>query len=357
MESKEFLAAKEIAERSESTPRFTRRQALKISAGMAGAVAGLAAGVTNALAQSGPSSGIFLPLVNSDVVAEENHDPHDPDLSELWSKVEKAFGNTKGQVMPGDVLVIDLPRTDISATIMGVAVDPDFALDGEIAFQSVGELQVMKFEVCLLDEEVNPVLSAYFGFNLQPVAESITALHNHYLGDKPAIKFLHGFAVGKAEELAHALYVSLKENSGTPFGHGDEPPGDPGFDWKKVADTIGGDAQLTNGILTVSVEPDEEFKERGIRLKPAMLLEHMFNFQSVGDGKVATIDEFNVLPDAADLVARHLRQHKFLVSALHNHELDIQPNTYYLHSWAVGDPIALAQVIHQALEIIKSAPH
>jgi len=43
---------------------------------------------------------------------------------------------------------------------MGIPVEPDFALDGEVTFQNVRKSQVMKFEVALLDLNVWPTLAA-----------------------------------------------------------------------------------------------------------------------------------------------------------------------------------------------------
>jgi hypothetical protein len=212
----------------------------------------------------------------------------------------------------------------------------------------------MKFEVVLLDQEVNPVLTAWLKQNLQPELELFTALHNHYLGDSPQIRFMHGFAVGDETKIAGGLYKALKENSGTPFGHGEEPPGDPGFDWKKVADILGGTPELANGILTVSVGRKEDFRQRGVKLPTEMEFESEFKFQSIGGGKVATIDEFVLLKDEVDPVARELRRRDIQVTALHNHELDVNPDVYYIHSWATGDPIELAHDLRAALNRTNS---
>jgi hypothetical protein len=212
----------------------------------------------------------------------------------------------------------------------------------------------MKFEVVLLDPEVNPVLSAWFKQNIKPELEVFTALHNHYLGDSPQIRFMHGFALGDETKIAHALYKALKENSGTPFGHGEEPPGDPGFDWKKVADILGGTPELTNGVLTVSVSRKEDFRQRGVKLPSEMEVESELSFPSIGGGKVATIDEFVVLKNEADPVARELRRRDTLVTALHSHELDVDPNVYYIHSWATGDPLKLARDLRAALNHTNS---
>jgi hypothetical protein len=80
-----------------------------------------------------------------------------------------------------------------------------------------------------------------------------------------------------------------------------------------------------------------------------VVLEWTFNFQSIGGGRVAMAGEFIVLPQEADVVARSLRSSGLFVTALHNHELFIEPNFYYLHTFATGDPIARARAIREAL--------
>jgi len=331
--------------------RLTRRQLLGAGAGITGAL--LASGVLPALAQQAPSN-VYLPLVQATTSDTNTATVEDASKKYNWKKVEEAFGNTKGMLESDGVFKIDLPRTDIQATINGIAVKPEFALTGEVTFQHKSSRDAMKFELALLDPEVNPFLDGLFSQDLRPEREIFTALHNHYLGDQPAIRFVHGFATGDAVELASALYKALKNNSATPFGHGEEPEGDPGFDAKKVEDIIGGEGELMNGVLSVSVERKEEFEERDVELEPAMELEHMFNFQAIENGQVATIDEFVLLKDEVDPVARELRKQGFLVTALHNHELDIKPELYYIHSWATGDPLTLAKSIHKVLTLTNS---
>lgn len=325
---------------ADAKEQFSRRDAVKAGLGVAGALALLTSGTAGALAES------------HDLALGQAGDKHD---AEEWAhQIEEALGGTKGKFEDNGVFKVDLPRTDIQATIFGIAVKPDFALDTEVTFKQVGDQTAMKFEACLLDEEVNPVLSAWLDQHLKPELEQFTALHNHYLGDSPQIRFMHGFAVGDAQKIARALYKALKENSGTPFGHGEEPPGDPGFDWKKVADILGGKGDLTDGVLSVSVARKEDFRQRGVKLPTEMEFESVFNFQAIEDGQVAANGEFVVLKDEADPVARELRQRKHLVTALHSHELDIRPAAYYLHSWVTGDAIKIARDLRAALNHTNS---
>ena len=61
----------------------------------------------------------------------------DPD----WKAVEQALGKS-GQLLPGDVFRVGMPRTDLSVTVKGVPVRAGFALGSYAAFKQVGD-QVM----------------------------------------------------------------------------------------------------------------------------------------------------------------------------------------------------------------------
>jgi len=99
---------------------FSRRDAVKAGLGVAGALALLAYGTASALAQ--PQD---LPLLKDD------HNDED------WAhQIEEALGGTKGMFEDDGVFKVDLPRTDIQATIFGIAVEPDFALDAVLCIRS-----------------------------------------------------------------------------------------------------------------------------------------------------------------------------------------------------------------------------
>ena|SRR5438552_18972529 len=68
----------------------------------------------------------------------------DPD----WKTVEQALGKT-GQMQPGDVFRIGMPRTDLNVTVKGIAVKPGFALGSYAAFKQVGDhAMVMAISCC-----------------------------------------------------------------------------------------------------------------------------------------------------------------------------------------------------------------
>jgi hypothetical protein len=131
-------------------------------------------------------------------------------------------------------------------------------------------------------------------------------------------------------------------------------PGNTHLPNEEITEIIGGTSMISDSVLSVTVERKETFRELGVVLKPAMQVESMFNFQALENGQAAVNAEFILLPVEVDTVARILREHDFFVMAVHNHELFIQPNVYYLHSFATGAPLALARAIRDALNKTNS---
>jgi hypothetical protein len=156
-----------------------------------------------------------------------------------WKTVAEIF-ETKGIIESGNVLLIELPRSDIHATIFHVPSKPDLALDTEITFQHITENKaIVKYELVLLDQEVNPVLDVLFSQHLQPATTTLNALHNHFLEVTPHIKYLHGTSIGNAVQIARALRKALS-HTGTPFNHSAAQSGNPGFNARQIEQIIGG---------------------------------------------------------------------------------------------------------------------
>jgi hypothetical protein len=234
---------------------------------------------------------------------------------------------------------------------MGIEVDPDWGFDTEITFQPLGSSAAVKWEMCLRDGEVNPVLEALFRENLNPQQTTLKALHNHFLELRPKIKFLPGLATGDPAGLAQALRNALR-HSRQPFTS--SPPGYTGLPNDGIASIIGGDSTVSGRVLTVTVPRAEKIEEHGIHLQPTMQFESVFNFQKVGRYESIVNAEFVLTPNEFDAVARFLRERAFIIMAAHNHELFVEPRFYYLHTGNVCSPISQAKIIREALEKTSS---
>src|SRR5207249_11502050 len=78
----------------------------------------------------------------------------DPD----WKAVQQALGKP-GQLQPGDVFRIGMPRTDLSVTVKGVPVKAGFALGSYAVFRQVGDHAMVMGDLVLLDQEIPAVMS------------------------------------------------------------------------------------------------------------------------------------------------------------------------------------------------------
>jgi hypothetical protein len=252
------------------------------------------------------------------------------------------------------VLVIEIPRTDIHATVFGVPANPHAIFEHEITFQHTDHGAIVKWEFVVLDDEANPVLDALFAHQdqLPPGITILNALHNHWLEIKPDVKYMHGTARNDALTMARALRDALGRTA-TPLG-ASSGPGNTGLPNEQIAQIIGGTPMVDDHVLKVDVERKETIEELGVVLEPEMQVEHEVIFQPIGGGRAAMYTELILLPEEVHAVAREMREHGQFVTAVHNHELVIHPRFYWLHSFGTGDPLDLARAAHEALKHTNS---
>jgi len=270
----------------------------------------------------------------------------DPD----WKTVEQALGKS-GQLQPGDVFRVGMPRTDLSVTVKGVPVKAGFALGSYAAFKQVGDQAMVMGDLVLLDQEVPGVMAGLFRGGLE-----VTAVHNHLNEISPHVMYMHYEGHGEATELAKALRAALSA-SGTPLGGGAAPASaaGPALDTKQIEQGLGrAGRDIGGGILQVTAPRAETITEMGHPLLPAMGVTTVMNFQATGDGKAAITGDFVLIDREVNNVARALQQHGIDVTALHNHGLMDTPRLFYMHFWATDDAGKLARGLKAALDQTNS---
>src|ERR1700721_3800487 len=110
----------------------------------------------------------------------------------------------KGDFKAG-VLKVNIPRNDLKMTIQGVSTPTPFGFGGWIALTKATDgSDVMMGDLVLLQEEVNPVLSALLDNGID-----VTALHNHFFWDDPKVFYMHVHGMGKAADLARRVKPGL----------------------------------------------------------------------------------------------------------------------------------------------------
>lgn len=285
-----------------------------------------------------------LALVASIAAAPDAH------AQSAFDKVATALGKT-GTEMPGQVYRVGFPRTDLKVTVDGVEIKPAFALGGWLAFKNMGTEGVVMGDLVLTESEINPVMAKLFAGGL-----TVTAVHNHLLRAQPATFYMHVAGHGDPEKLAAALHAALAESkvpmsaaaaSATP------PPVD--LDMAKLNEILGARGNPNGGVYGFGIPRAEPINDHGMAVPPAMGTAIAINFQPMGGGRAAVTGDFVLLADEVNPVLAILRQNGIEVTAVHNHMLDEQPRTFYVHFWAVDDALKLAGGLRAALDKLKLA--
>src|SRR3989440_260949 len=114
-----------------------------------------------------------------------------------------------------NVLKVNIPRNDLSVTVAGVKTPTPFGFGGWIALtKGTGGMDVMMGDLVLVQDEVNPVMSALLDNGLD-----VTAVHNHFFWEEPRIFYMHVHGHGTAADLAAHVKPALAL-----IGRGSAPP-------------------------------------------------------------------------------------------------------------------------------------
>ena len=245
------------------------------------------------------------------------------------------------------VFKVGFPRNDIKMTVAGTRLLPDQGLAGWAAFTPVGNHVMVMGDIVLLENEINPVLSAALDNGLE-----VTALHNHFLWDSPKVMFMHIGGMGNETDLARAVgrvFGKLKEVIATkprsPATSLD--PANTSFDPDSIRKIVGVAGVFKNGVYKVVVgrkatmAGHEVGKEMGINTWAAFAGSDQ---QAVVDGDIAMHET-----EVQD-VLKALRKFNISIVSIHNHMIGEAPRYVFLHYWGIGPLQDLATGFKAALD-------
>src|SRR5258705_2979738 len=263
------------------------------------------------------------------------------------AKIEQLTGAKGKMDEKENVFKVTLPRNDLKITAAGVKMTPPLGLACWAAFKNIGDHTIVMGDQCLLEDQVNPVMSVALENGLE-----VTALHNHFFNDSPKVMFMHIGGMGDESKLAEAVgkvFAKIKETSG---GKGETvtaeiDPAKSTLDPAKIEAAMGQKGEMGKGVYKVTIGRtskmmgEEVGNARGVNTWAAF----------AGSDEKAIVDgDFAMTEDELQGVLKALRGAGINIVAIHNHMTHEQPRIVFLHFWGVGPTEQLAKGLKAALD-------
>ena len=275
-----------------------------------------------------------------------------------YQQVIKALG--KQGDYKGNVLKVNIPRNDLKVTIDGASTPTPFGFGGWIAMtKGAGGHEVMMGDLVLLEDEVNPVMSALLDNGLD-----VTALHNHFFFESPRLFYMHVHGHGTAADLAKKVkpaidligHVNPDHQSASTGGKSNISAGT--IDAAKIAGIVGHEGEQTGPVYKITIGRDDiDLKEMGAKINARMGLNTWAAFFG-SDSNAEIAGDVAMLDREITPVLKALRKNGLNVVAIHQHMTGSEPTVYFLHYWGTGPSETLARGFKAALgELGRAGTH
>lgn len=259
------------------------------------------------------------------------------DVPAEYQQVLSTLGKTGD--FKDNVLKVNIPRNDVKVTVAGVATPTPFGFGGWVAMtKGDGGHQVMMGDLVLLQDEVNPVMSALLDSGLD-----VTALHNHFFWDEPRMFYMHVHGHGTAAELARKLKPAI-DLIGKPGAGAPPPPTAPQnpLDTSKLVAIVGTAGEQTGAVYKFTLgRTDLKVVEMGAPINARMGLNTWAAFTGTNE-KAAIAGDVAMLESEVVPVLKALRKNGLDVVAIHHHMTNDRPMIIFLHYWGTGAAEKLA---------------
>ncbi|HYL74364.1 MAG TPA: DUF1259 domain-containing protein [Bryobacteraceae bacterium] len=267
-----------------------------------------------------------------------------------YAQVLKTLG--KQGDFKGNVLKVNIPRSDLKVTVDGVATPTSFGFGGWLAMSKGDHGDVMMGDLVLTQDEVNPVMSALLDNGLE-----VTALHNHFFFEEPRIFYMHVMGHGAPADLAKKAKPALDLLGHIPQAHAaatgaaaDSNVQAGKMDTAKIAQITGHEGEQNGPVYKITVGRDElKLKDMGAVINARMGLNTWAAFFG-SDDKAVIAGDVAMLENEVQPVLKALRSHGLDVVAIHHHMTGTRPVIIFLHYWGKGSAQQLATGFRAALD-------
>lgn len=244
-----------------------------------------------------------------------------------------------------DVLKVNIPRSDLTVAVDGIATPTPFGFGGWVALTRGTGMDVMMGDLVLTEREVNPVMSALLAEGL-----AVTAIHNHFFFETPRIFYMHVHGHGTPGDLARRLKpaLALIGKAAAPSAAGKPLAG--ALDGAALAMIVGAPGETSGDVYKITIgRPDIKMVEMGAPINARMGLNTWAAFYG-SDADAVLAGDVAMLEHEVQPVLKALRANGIDIVAMHHHMLGTTPDVFFLHYWGRGPARKLAAGVRAALD-------
>ncbi|MCF3110892.1 DUF1259 domain-containing protein [Niabella sp. CC-SYL272] len=271
----------------------------------------------------------------------------DPGTSKLdIAKIETITG-MKGTEKNGEYK-ITVPQNDLRVMVDGFRITPPMGLGSWAAFTPCGDSAMVMGDIIVTGTDLGPVQQEVIrqGF-------SITAIHNHFVRNQPAVMYMHIDRSADVATLAAGVRAIFARVAKTRGADPKAAPADSVTNTIPLAaldSIIGHKGEMNKGVYKYTIgRPDVSLTEHGISVSSFM----GFNTWAAWQGtleKAAVAGDFTMLENEVTPVIKALVENGIEVVAVHNHMVHETPKVFFLHYWGTGNALQLARGLKAALD-------
>jgi hypothetical protein len=275
------------------------------------------------------------------------HDSAEAALEPLdIAAIEEALG-MKGTENNGEYK-ITVPQNDLKIVVDGFQIIPPMGLGSWAAFAPAKKGAMVMGDVVVTETDLWPVEQEVIRQGL-----TVTAIHNHFVRNRPNVMYMHIGGMGDEAELAakvKAVFNKVKETRGSDPAAGQKTEVENSLDTAMIAEILGHDGQMNRGVYKVTIgRPDVDLREHGAPVSTFMGFNTWASWQGTPE-RAAVAGDFTMLADEVAPVIKALVENGIEVVAVHNHMVHEKPRIFFLHYWGVGRAEELAKGLRQALD-------
>jgi hypothetical protein len=262
------------------------------------------------------------------------------------AKLEEVLG-MKGTTKEGEYK-ITVAQNDLNVIVDSFKIIPPMGLGSWAAFTSASEGAMVMGDIIVTETDLRPVQEEVVRQGL-----SVTAIHNHFVRDKPHVMYMHIGGMGTEEKLAQAvkaIFEKVKEVRGINPADGSKESVANTLDTARLNDVLRSKGEMARGVFKHTIgRPDINLKDHNAAVSSFLGFNTWAAWQGTPE-RAAVAGDFAMRENEVAPVIKALVENGIEVVAVHNHMVHEEPRIFFLHYWGVGPAEKLVNGLRAALD-------